>query len=152
DPRELLDRVRFPDRAAVEDRLLAGFVAAVYHHPPAPAADDQREAHRRPALRWDVKRARHWLTGIAAHLDAAVTPDLAWWRASRAVPVQVLRTVAAAGSALGYGLILVVALWADAGAGSALRWGWPLVVAGALGGYALAALPPTPPGRLRSRP
>jgi hypothetical protein len=148
DPTELLHRGRFPDPAAVEEHLLGGFVTSVYDHPPPRADDDRPDEHRHPVSRWDLERVHRWLAGVATYLTAPDTQDVGWWQASRGVPAWLHRSVAAAGSGLGAGLILVLALWLDAGAGAVVRWGLWLVGAGALSGYALAIVPPTPPGRL----
>jgi hypothetical protein len=82
DPAELLDRTRFPDRNAIEDHLVAGFIPSVYQ----------------PSARWTARQAEKWLRYLAAHLQTdgdadggadgddrpargvIIGRDVAWWR------------------------------------------------------------------------
>ncbi|PPK62753.1 NACHT domain-containing protein [Actinokineospora auranticolor] len=72
DPERLA--ARGDSAAAIEDRLLAGFVPAVY------ADSDAGSAHRR-------------LVFLAEHTVRLGTPDIAWWRLVQAVPRAVVGVV-----------------------------------------------------------
>jgi hypothetical protein len=72
DPTELLD---VTSAIELEERLLAGFIPAVYPGNPA---------------------AGRWLAFLAAHLHRLDTYDLAWWRVVRAAPRLVVGLVAGA--------------------------------------------------------
>jgi transcriptional regulator with XRE-family HTH domain len=76
-PGELLDTARFPDPAAIEEHLLAGFVPAAYRPRPTERLDT---AHRRPGS-WDAERAERWLGHLADHLTrlGREQQDLTWW-------------------------------------------------------------------------
>ncbi|MFF1511209.1 helix-turn-helix domain-containing protein [Streptomyces sp. NPDC058326] len=79
DPSELLDAARFPTVKALEEHLLAGFVAAVYRHR-APERDAEGRRPRSPD--WDSARAERWLGYLAHHLVRLDRDrhDLAWWQ------------------------------------------------------------------------
>lgn len=66
---------RLPDRAAVEGRLLAGFV---------PAAYAERDGAR--GFRCTSAQAQRWLGFLAAWLNQASSPDITWWRLCLAEP------------------------------------------------------------------
>lgn len=89
DPAELL---ALDDSQAIEDRLLAGFLPAVYSS---------------PAPRTGSDRAEHHLRFLAAHLRHMNSHDIAWWQFVRAVPRTVVGTVA--------GAVIMVAVWVGAG-------------------------------------
>ncbi|WP_189211046.1 NACHT domain-containing protein [Actinokineospora fastidiosa] len=95
DPARLL-AVSSPDtrttRELIEDRLLAGFVPAVY-------SDDLTEA--------TAARARRHLAFLARHSLRLRTQDIAWWRLVTAVPRTVVGAVA--------GLVITAATWLGAG-------------------------------------
>jgi DNA-binding SARP family transcriptional activator len=84
DPAELRDPVRFPDRRAIEEHLLAAYLPAVYaQRPPPPPASYSRAA---PSPRYEPEQAGNWLAFLARHLHRAGTHELAWWQLDRAVP------------------------------------------------------------------
>ncbi|MFB7270648.1 NACHT domain-containing protein [Streptomyces sp. NPDC056244] len=72
DPSELLRTARSASPEALEARLLAAFVPAVYD--PTPTGRETGGLRRR-----EPERAEHWLSYLAAHLDELSTHDLAWW-------------------------------------------------------------------------
>jgi tetratricopeptide (TPR) repeat protein len=74
DPGELADRERFSDQEAIENHLLDAFVPAIY----ASGADRSR-------FRCTPRQAQRWLAFLAGYLDRTGSPDLAWWRLTRAV-------------------------------------------------------------------
>ncbi|QIY99067.1 NACHT domain-containing protein [Streptomyces sp. S1D4-11] len=74
DPRELVDRKRFPTRAAVEAHLLDRIVPAAF--PPRPP--DPGRLH--PPRAWDAERADAWLSYLALLLSRREESELAWWR------------------------------------------------------------------------
>ncbi|BCJ46709.1 hypothetical protein GCM10010168_37690 [Actinoplanes ianthinogenes] len=76
DPAELLDRTRFPSRAAVENHLLDAFVRVTFGSPATSG------------------RAGRWLTHLADHMSRLDTHDLAWWQLRDSVP-RTARVVAA---------------------------------------------------------
>lgn len=86
DPAELLDPLRFPGRAAIEDHLLGQLV---------PAVTDQSE------------RTARRLMFLAQHLNSLGTQDLEWWRLSAAGP----RAARAAGALLALGSATAVLGW-----------------------------------------
>ena len=73
-PKELADDIRFGDREAIESHLLRSFVPAVYS---ARAGA--------PILRWTPEQAQRYLGFLASHAEKTRSPDIAWWRLSRAV-------------------------------------------------------------------
>lgn len=85
DPAELSDCARFPDRASLEEHLLDAFLPAAYPRqlPRLPVAGGIRSAALLP---YAPEQARRWLTFLAQHLQAARTPDLAWWQLADAIP------------------------------------------------------------------
>ncbi len=87
--------------ANLENRLLAGFIPAVYTDYPT---DDARESP--PS--WPVIDVLRWLRFLGAHLDELQTQDLAWWQLNRAVPQLV--TVIATSTAVALPIFLIVAL------------------------------------------
>ncbi|HEV2783005.1 MAG TPA: NACHT domain-containing protein [Actinophytocola sp.] len=119
DPAELLG-VTTP--AEVEERLLAGFVPAVYSGSRDVGADD----------------AGRWLEFLAAHLDRLGTNDLAWWQLVRAVPRLVVGLVAS------FVIALVICL---VGGVPALLGPWPSdALAGWLAATSVGALALSPLG------
>lgn len=74
DPRELVDRERFPTRDAVEAHLLDRIVSAAF--PPRP--QDPGRLH--PPRTWDAERAGAWLSYLALLLSRREESELAWWR------------------------------------------------------------------------
>jgi hypothetical protein len=76
DPSELTDRTRFGTAEHLEDHLLDAFVPAAYGSP-NPA--------RARGFRCRAERAERSLGFLAAHLDHANDPEIAWWRLDRAV-------------------------------------------------------------------
>jgi hypothetical protein len=146
DPAELCDAELLPDRAAVELRLLDGFIDASYSHTPLPPAT----LRRRSAMtqRYPPDLARKWLTFLACHLDQQRTPDLAWWQLHQALP-RATRAIGALVLALADGL--VCGIGAGIGAG-------PAGLAGGLTGGLVASLmiglaigPPAHPKRVTTR-
>jgi hypothetical protein len=97
-PAELLDPVRFPSRAAVEQHLFDGFLRAAYRRHPDPA---QR-------CRWDASDAERWLVFLARHLEHTLhgSPDLAWWQLPQAIPSWRRRLVLAVAGGLTAGLLI----------------------------------------------
>lgn len=102
DPAELLD-VSSAD--ALEERLLANFVPAVYAGTP-----HQADAHR-------------WFGFLATHLRRVGTYELAWWQLALSVPRAALGLIA--------GAILTAATWLVTGFPAAVgtlpedvRWAW----------------------------
>lgn len=85
---ELLDRDRYPDRDAVEQHLLGQFVPSAYR------GSDTAE------------RAERALTFLARHLrdNCRGMPELFWWEFGRAVPVAMLRALAAMAIGLATGV------------------------------------------------
>jgi transcriptional regulator with XRE-family HTH domain len=83
DPAELLDTARFPDAAAIEAHLLAGFVPTVYRRraPQRPDAGGPAAARRGTEPQWELADAQRWLGYIAHHLAAldGERQDIAWW-------------------------------------------------------------------------
>ncbi|MBM7083159.1 NACHT domain-containing protein [Micromonospora humidisoli] len=77
DPRELCDRVRFPDQAAVENHLLDGLVSVAY--PPQPTPARRRDTDET----WHPDDARSWLRFLARHLRDTDTHEIAWWQLHR---------------------------------------------------------------------
>jgi hypothetical protein len=76
-------------QARLENRLLAGFIPAVY----AQQADSMGRS-------WPAADAIRWHRFLAVHLDSMQTQDLAWWELSNAVPRPVIATVTSAAVAL----------------------------------------------------
>lgn len=92
DPAELLD---FTSVAELEERLLAGFVPAVY----------SRARHDNPPCR--AEDAHRHLAFLATHLQRLSTYDLAWWQLVTALP----RTA----FGLGGGLVIGLMTWLGLG-------------------------------------
>lgn len=92
DPRELLDAT---SATAIEDRLLAGFVPAVY--------SQIQPGHRS----YELETVHRWLTFLACHLRKQGTYDLAWWRLVFAVPRLVVGLVS--------GFVIMVVGWLGVG-------------------------------------
>lgn len=84
----------------VEDRLLTGFVPAVYSGSRTVGADD----------------ADRWLRFLATHLDRLGSNDLAWWQLISAVPRLIV--------GLATGLMIALLSWMDGGM-LALLGAWP---------------------------
>ena len=84
----------------LEDRLLAGFVPAVYSGSRTVAVDD----------------ADRWLRFLAAHLDRVESDEFAWWRLVAAVPRPVMGLVT--------GFMIALVSWLDGGM-LALLGNWP---------------------------
>ena len=83
DPAELCSSA-LEDRKAVESLLFDGFIPAVYRD--------------NPAGRWTAQDAERWLVFLARYLERTIaSPDLAWWRLSRAIPRYICTFGAAAG-------------------------------------------------------
>ncbi|WP_405842579.1 NACHT domain-containing protein [Streptomyces sp. NBC_01518] len=72
DPRDLLDRHRFPDRRALQRHLLGTLVPALYAR--AAARDPQGVYGGSP------ERADRWLRFLAGAMARQGTRDLAWWQ------------------------------------------------------------------------
>lgn len=72
-------------RSWLENRLLAGFIPAVYAQ--------QEDASNQ---RWPVADAIRWHQFLAVHLDSMHTQNLAWWELSGAVPRPVIATATSA--------------------------------------------------------
>lgn len=77
DPRELCDRGRFPDQAAIENHLLDGLLSVAYPRQPTPAR------RRDTDETWHPDDARRWLLFLARHLQDTDTHELAWWQLHR---------------------------------------------------------------------
>ena len=106
DPVELCSSA-LEDREAVESLLLEGFIPAVYRD--------------NPAGRWTAQDAERWLVFLARYLEfTIVSPDLAWWRLSRAIPHHIWAFGAAAAAIAG--LIAGIAL---ATGNTSSAWGPP---------------------------
>lgn len=83
EPADLLDPVRFLDRATIEQHLIDAFVPAVYGQgPPAPAPGTRPV----PQSRYRPEQAQRWLTFLARHLRRRQTGDFAWWQLAQAIP------------------------------------------------------------------
>ncbi|MEV4561081.1 hypothetical protein AB0K51_29360 [Kitasatospora sp. NPDC049285] len=113
DPGVLLDRHRFPARAAVERQLWDGFVAArLAHGVPPPGLP-------RPSRQWEPDVALRALRLLARQSLRARNQDLAWWRISSpltaARPWGALVMVAAAALGTGLGRVLAPLLWSGSG-------------------------------------
>jgi hypothetical protein len=92
DPAELLE---YTSAAELEDRLLAGFVPAVY----------SRVRHDKQPC--SAEDAHHYLGFLANHLQRLGTYDLAWWQLVTAVPRIVI--------GLACGFMIVLVLWFGVG-------------------------------------
>lgn len=86
DPAELLDRSRFPTRAAIEDHLLDQLVPAVTDH---------------------SEQTTRWLAFLAQRLNSMATQDLTWWRLSPMAP----RAARVAGVTLALGAATALIRW-----------------------------------------
>jgi hypothetical protein len=94
DPGELVDRSRFPNRAAIERFLLRKFIPTIYEENLRQAeARKQAEAINNPTSRreriptsWKPHHAIWWLSCLAKHLNSEGTEDIYWWRLSRMLP------------------------------------------------------------------
>ena len=79
DPVELVDRVRLPDRAAIERHLLSWYVPVVYaenyRRRESASSSGLQSRRERVPLPWNPERATRWLSFLASRGDA---PD--WWR------------------------------------------------------------------------
>ena len=73
-PGELANSSCFGDRETIELHLLGEFVPAIYSH--------REGAHR---SHWTPEQARRYLAFLAYHAERTRSPDLAWWRLTRAV-------------------------------------------------------------------
>ncbi|MEJ3749590.1 AAA family ATPase [Actinomycetes bacterium KLBMP 9797] len=115
DPAELADRSRYPDSAALQDRVLSSYVDAAY---PDQGAGPDGAAYR-----------RRWLRRLATHLDRTATQDVAWWRLKDAArPVH------------GVAAVLVAVAAGVAFGGAAMAWGLPVFGAAAAGGLGFGLL------------
>lgn len=99
DPGEILDRKRFPDRHAIEDRLLDALLPIAYGARTSHASSIV--ASTRMRNRWSEAQARRWLTFLAQDLTRRSTRDIAWWELYRSVPWKVARIV----------FVLLIAVW-----------------------------------------
>ncbi|WP_367134503.1 NACHT domain-containing NTPase [Saccharothrix sp. HUAS TT1] len=78
EPSELLDRVRFPDRVAVEDHLVDMLVNGAF--------GDRGVAHQAGASQvWPRERAARWLAFLATEMRARGVREMGWWELRRAV-------------------------------------------------------------------
>jgi hypothetical protein len=84
DPKELVDNSRFPDRAAIEDRLLDRFIPTIY-------GSSQRE--------------EGWLISLATQMQGRGQRDWPWWELPSTVSPLMFRLV------VGVPVGLVVGLW-----------------------------------------
>jgi hypothetical protein len=103
DPAELLDASRFGTPQAVEDHLLAAVIPAAYQHPP-----DDQSSRRQPYQRCDPACAAHWLGYLAWHLGRLGTRDLALWQIGDTIPRLASGPMAAAASAVMFGLAALI--------------------------------------------
>jgi hypothetical protein len=80
-PAELLDSALFPTKTAVETYLLDKFIWAAYR----PHPDPSHPSRRYP---WGYEEARGWLAFLARNQQVRDngSPDIAWWKLSRAAP------------------------------------------------------------------
>jgi hypothetical protein len=96
-------------RAALEDRLLAAFVPAVY----AQQADNENRT-------WPAADAIRWHRFLAMHLDSMRKQNLAWWELASAVPRPVIAAVTSGAVALpilaAVVLVRLTGHWTAAGA------------------------------------
>ncbi|MFD2415241.1 NACHT domain-containing protein [Amycolatopsis pigmentata] len=114
-PAELTDQERFPERAAIEEHLLGGFVPAVFPGTPEP------EDHPGPSTRaWPSDRAERWLRFLADHLTRARTEHLRWWQLYRSPLPRMLSALAAGLGVVGLLLVTrwLVVVFRDAEAGA----------------------------------
>ncbi len=120
DPAELCDTAAFPTRAAVEEHLFDGLIAAVYR----PRSTGTN--------RWTAAQATPYLIFLARHLEHRLrTTSLAWWELPRALPRAVMPLAVgltvglvaglAFGLAFGPAAGLADGLGAGLGAGLAIR-------------------------------
>jgi len=81
EPRELLDRSRFPNRDAVEQHLLEHFISAVYRRHLTPGNPTNVD-------RWTADQGRRWLAFLAKQRDEhqRITKEVAWWNLHRSAP------------------------------------------------------------------
>jgi NACHT domain len=75
DPSDLVNPA-LSTQEAIEHHLLDAFIPAVY--------SGQRERSR---FKWTPAQAERWLGFIATYLDHIASPDLAWWRLTRATRI-----------------------------------------------------------------
>ncbi|GII82282.1 SARP family transcriptional regulator [Sphaerisporangium siamense] len=123
DPADLLDDVRFPGQAEIEEHLLDAFLPAAYRpRPPAPGAPPQ------PPSRYRPEQAERWLTFLAGHLRRRHTHDLAWWELADGLPRRTR------GLVLGLPPALLSALtgYLAAGPGAGLVYGASFALAGVI--------------------
>ena len=73
-PGELANDSRFCDREVIEGHLLGSFLPAIY---------SPRAGALRP--RWTPEQARRYLAFLAYRTERTRSPDIAWWRLTRAV-------------------------------------------------------------------
>ncbi|GII60972.1 SARP family transcriptional regulator [Sphaerisporangium krabiense] len=125
DPAELLDAVRFPGQAEIEEHLLDAFLPAAYRpRPPAPGAPPN------PAPRYRPEQAERWLTFLAGHLRRRHTQDLAWWELADGLPRRTKGLVLGLPPALLSGLTGCLA----AGPATGLVYGASFALAGVIAG------------------
>jgi hypothetical protein len=107
DPGELVDIAIAGGRAAVEGRLLDGFIRAAYaSRPSAPGTPAPRLRHPpSPEL------AGRWLGVLAGHLQQQGTRDLAWWQLRNLLPRRLGLVVGLVGGLVGFVLGLLNGLW-----------------------------------------
>lgn len=81
DAGELCDQTRFPDRAAIENQLLGGFVHAAY--------DDRgpRIVRRQTDGLWLLEDIDRWHCFLAQHMQREGGAELCWWRLHRTMPL-----------------------------------------------------------------
>lgn len=79
DPNELSDRRQFPDREAIEQHLLSGFVRAAY----------RATRVRRTACRWSATEAEGYLKYLALQLDEQHLTEYSWWKLRYSSPYLV---------------------------------------------------------------
>ncbi|RFS84107.1 hypothetical protein D0T12_18260 [Actinomadura spongiicola] len=132
DPKELLDRRRFPTSEAIRAHVLRSLVPTVF------PVDLSREALREPDA-WDGHHAERWLRYLARSLEERQIGDIRWWE----LPLLARRTERILAAAVG-ALIAGVPVGLGFGALTKPMWGLVagLVAAALLGACSAGTLPP----------
>ncbi|GLZ28375.1 hypothetical protein Lesp02_05650 [Lentzea sp. NBRC 105346] len=88
DPAELLNRNRFPSRAAIESHLLDVFLSISYSRFPAPPSSFASRAVPSP---YGIEQAQITLTFLARHMHRLQTRYLVWWELHSIYPELAVR-------------------------------------------------------------
>lgn len=97
-PDELLT---LPDEAAVRVFLLESFIAETYADRARPAGTTRTPHHRGDG-------PRRWLGFLARHLEGRATPNFAWWKLRRALPLGQLEVAVGVTAGLVWGAAAAV--------------------------------------------